>query len=309
MVTAFKNITQEDQNKEIQSVIEGDTLTTPALYGVTPASPAFAACGPDGSSLVSSYTPVKKERRKSGNIDRVGKSTHKKKYTAKLVFKASDNNTGLQEWCTNKALITDTDTPAASRTFAQSYDIGGVETFEILKGCHPTRVNITENKEDEIIYSVDLRVRDRTELTDADGGLTTPAWASADAAAPWKSDDGGLNHFTHNAINYALDGMSIDIEHIYAVSDPTESQLDMYARESIRNVSGSIDVIKSTSVLSIDAFADTPNAMSLILKAGTLTLSWTGVEFENPTGISFDPANSGPFIETFSFEANSVNAA
>lgn len=309
MVTAFVNHTQGDQNKEVQSGIEGDILTDATKYGVTPASLAFAACGPDGSTLESSYVPAKKERRKSGNIDRVGQSTHKKRYTAKLIFKASDNNVGLQEWCINKSLITDTDTPAASRTFAQSYDILGTETFEILKGCQPTRVNITINKEDEIIFSVDLRVRERIENTTANGGLTTPTWASADTGAPWKADDGGLNHFTHNSINYAIDGMSIDIEHIYSVSDPSESQLDMFARESMRNVSGSIDVIKSSSILSIDAFADTKRAMSLILKAATRTLSWTNVEFENPNGISFNPSDSGAFIETFSFTADTVALA
>ena len=260
-------------------------------------------------SLVSSYAPAKVERRKSGNIDRVGKSTHKKRYTAKLIFKASDNNVGLQKWCINKSLITDTDTPAASRTFVQSYDILGTETYEILKGCHPTRVNISVNKEGEIIYTVDLRVRERLETTSTNGGLTTPSWASADTGAPWRADDGGLNHFTHNGINYALDSMSIDIEHQYAVSDPTESLLDLFAKESLRNVSGSVSVIKSSSVLSIDAFADTPRGMSLVLKAATLTLTWTNVLFENPSGIGFSPTDSGAFIETFNFEADTISLA
>ena len=49
MVTTFKNHTQADQNKEVQTVVEGDTLTTATLYGVTPDSASFAACGPDGS--------------------------------------------------------------------------------------------------------------------------------------------------------------------------------------------------------------------------------------------------------------------
>ena len=311
MVTAFRNVTQADQNKEVQSVIEGDNLTTPTTYGVIPVNPAFVAVGPDGASLISSYAPIKIERRKTGNRDRVGKTTHKKKYTARLTFKASDNNVPLQKWCTNKSLITDLDTPAASRTFVQSYNVKGVQTYEILKGCHPTRVNIGVNKDGEIIYTVDLRVRERLESIATDGGITlsTGSFASPDTAAPFKADDGGLNHFVHNSIAYALDGMSIDIEHIYAVSNPTESQLDLYANESMRNVSGSVSVIKSDSVLLTDAFADTSRAMSLVLKAATTTLSWTNVLFENPSGIGFSPTDSGAFIETFNFEADTINLA
>ena len=310
MVTAFRNVTQADQNKEVQSVIEGDNLTTPTTYGVIPVNPAFVAVGPDGASLISSYAPIKIERRKTGNRDRVGKTTHKKKYTARLIFKASDSNVPLQKWCTNKSLITDLDTPAASRTFVQSYNVKGVQTYEILKGCHPTRVNKVIKKDGETMYTVDLRVRERLESIATDGGITlgTGSFASPDTGAPWKADDGGLNHFLHNAIAYAINDMSIDIEHQYAVSDPTESLFDLYANESIRNVSGSVSVIKSDSVLLTDAFADAVRSMSVVLKAAQLTDSFTNVLIDAPSGVSLSPTDSAGFIETFNFEADSVTS-
>ena len=142
----FVNQTQADTVKDVQSVIEGDIITTPISYGVIPTNPVFTTVGPDGSSIISSYTPTRSDKRRIGNLDKIGKSTYKKKYTAKLTFKASDNNINLQKWCTNKSVSGDVDTPAASRVFLQSYLVAGVETFEILKGCHPTKTNIAINK-------------------------------------------------------------------------------------------------------------------------------------------------------------------
>ncbi len=308
MVTAFVNITHADLVKEAQSSVEGDILTDAAKFGNPGASQTFLALGPDGARLVSTAEHKKKPRRKAGKKNRNGQQTIAKKYSAQIVFKASDNNVPLQKWCTNESLKTDVDTPAASRVFAQSYMVGANETFEILKGCLPKKTSKKVTK-DGVMYTVDLLVKERVQTTSADGGLTTPVWANPDTAAPWLADDGGLNHFTHDGNNYAIEGITIDIEHLYAESNPTELQLLMFANESIRNISGTVDVIKSSSVLSTAAWGDAKKAMSIVLKAATLTDSFTNVEFENPKGLDFDPDNSSAFIESFNFSADTISAA
>ena len=313
MVSAFVMSTQADRKKEVQSIIEGDNLTTPGTYGVIPANPNFTAVGPDGGTLVVKYEPSRTIRRKAGNLDRNGKTTNKKKYTATLTFKASDNNLALQKWCINKSAITDTDTPAASRAFLHSYTVGGTETYEVVTGCHPTKCTITLNAEGEISYSVELmcRNREQSQLTDATDIFTlgTGSFASADTAAPWVSSDGGVNHFTFKAVNYAIESMTIDITHEYAMADPTESQLILFAQEGLRDVSGSVTIIKSGVVVSDTAFADELNSMSIVLKSGQLTLSFVDTIFESPQGVEIDPNSADKFVDDYAYEASSVTAA
>ena len=311
MVSGFAPVTQADQVKQPQYVVEGDILTTPANYGTVPDNPSFTAVGSDGVTLQSSYAPVKDEKRKTGNIDRVGKITHKKKYTANLVFKATDNNTGLQQWCVDKSVKADTDTPAASITLVQSYNVAGTETFEILKGCLPTSVSISIDGQADITYTVGLMVQDRTETTSSNGGLTlgSGSFATADTSVAWLADDGGTNHFTYNSNNYALSSMSISVNHDYAMVSPTENQLDIFAKESMRNISGTIDVIKSNSVILADAFADTQRSMSIVLKASTLTMSFTNVLLDSPDGVSLDPKSTDSLIESFNFDADTVTTS
>lgn len=311
MVNSMVPHTQADLVKEVQHISEGDCLTTPTKYGVIPTNPDFTAAGPDGSSLVSTYKPSIVKRRKAGSRTRNGISVTKKKYTARLMFKASDNNVALQKWCINESAAADTDTPAAPKTFLKSYYIGGTETFEIFYGCQPEKTNIGVNKDGEIVYTVDLRCKTIDENQDADGGITlgTGSFASADSGAPWKTGDGGANHFTHNSNNYGLEGMSIDITRQYAVQDPAETLEDLMAAETILDPTGSVEIQKSDINISTDARATSARAMSLVLKAATLTLTWTNVIFDDHTGLDHKGDNPNLLTDNENFSAATLVAA
>ncbi|MCV0398551.1 MAG: hypothetical protein K5785_00995 [Nitrosarchaeum sp.] len=311
MVTAIVPHSHVDLEKEVQTIIEDDVLTNPTNIGVIPTNPTFLAVGPDGGSIVSTFSPTKRDRRKAGTRTRIGISVTKKKYTARLVFKASDNNLALQKWCINESAKGGTVTPAATRTFLKSYLVGATETYEIFRGCVPEKTNIGVSKDGEIIYTVDLKCKTIVENQTANGGITlgTGAFASPDTAAPWKASDGGANAFAHNSINYGLEGMSIDITREYAVQDPSESLEDMMYAETINTVSGSVDIQKSNIAISTDARATTLRAMTLVLKAATLTLTFANANFDGHTGLDHDPTSSALLTDSENFTADSVVAA
>ena len=303
--------TQVDLVKEVQSVIEDDILTTPANFGVIPVNPAFAAVGPDGGSIVITYTPELAKRKKAGSLTRSGVLVLKKAYRAKLEFKASDNNVALQKWCKNKSAKGNTGTPAASRTFVKSYLDGVTETFEIFSGCVPEKTNYAVNKSGEIIYSVDLicKTFDRNQI--ADGGITlgTGSFATPDVAAPWITADGGNGAFTYNAKKYGVISFSADITRAWADQNPSESLEVMMLTETDYVPSGTITVEKDDITLGADQLATTPRASSIVLKAATMTDTFTNVIFENHTGPDHSGNDTASLTDGGSYSADDFVSA
>jgi len=303
--------THADLNKEVQSVIEGDFLTTNNNLGTMPANPAFSAVGPDGGSIVITYIPELKKRRKAGSVTRTGVLVLKKAWRARLQFKASDSNVALQKWCKNKSAIGGTVTPAASRSFLKSYYDGTTETFEIFRGCVPEKTNYAISKSGEIIYIVDLICKTFERNQTADGGITlgTGSFASADTAAPWITTDGGNGSFTYNLKKYGIVSFSMDISRVWADQNPSEALEIMMITEVEYNPSGSITVEKSDITLDADQLATTPRAASLVLKSGTMTDTLTNAIFEGHTGPDHDGENSTSLTDGGSFSADDFVSA
>jgi len=303
--------TQVDLNKEVQSIIEGDILTDPTLYGVTPTDPNFLAVGPDGGMIEITYSPEILKRKKPGSLIRSGTSVLKKSWKAKLVFKASDNNLALQKWCKNKSLKADTDTPAASRTFFKSFDSFETdETYTIFRGCVPEKTNYTISKSGEIIYTVDLDCKTYEQNILANGGFSgTPVFASPDSAAPWQTQDGGSGAFTHNSKKYGIESFSVDIIRQWAIQDPSEALENVMVAESDYVPSGTITIQRSDNEISDDALDTIPRTMSLVLKSSTLTDTWTGTIFEGHTGLNHDGTNPVGLTDTETFSATDFVSA
>lgn len=304
---------QADVIKEVQSVIEGDILTDPTVFGDVPTDPAFDAVGPDGGSISITYSPEIKKSKKAGALIRSRAVPVKKGWTAKLVFKASDANVVLQKWCKNKSAKGATVTPAASRTFVKSYAIGtaAVETYEVYSGCVPSKTNYAINANGELIYTVDLICKTFDRNTTADGGITlgTGSFASPDTGAPWITSDGGAGAFTHNTKKYGLQSFSVDIIRQYADQNPGEGMELMMLAESDYVVSGSATIEKSDSLLDDDALATTPRAMSIILKSGTMTDTFTNAIFEGHTGLDHAGDNSSGLTDDVSYSADDFVSA
>ena len=299
---------QSDLIKEVQSAIEGDVLTDPTKFGVHISDPAFLAVGPDGGSITVTYNPTINKRKKAGALIRSGTNITKKAWTAKLTFKASDNNVALQKWCKNKSAKGGIVTPAASRTFLKSYGVGTAltETFEVYYGCLPTKTNYTINASGEVIYTVDLVCKTVVQTTSANGGIIigSGSFASPDTAAPWINTDGGAGAFIHNTKKYGLISLSVDIIRQYAEQNPSESLEIMMLAESDYVVSGSATIEKSDILLDTDALGTTSRAMSIALKAATLTDTFTNAIFEGHTGLSHDGSDSAGLTDSLAWSAD-----
>ena len=322
MVNAFKNHVHADMVKNPQYVSEGDILTTPADYGEDVTNPTYIDIDIDGARLVVTSAEERVERRQAGNMGRIGKSTHKERYTANLTFNASglvglNGNAALQIWCINESLITDATTAAASFQFLQSYAIGGVETFETLQGCLPTRCQITVGS-GHIVYSVDLSVKKFNQSTTATNVIGAGAYATKLVDVPWVASDGGVDHFdygtTSSEVAEALDNMTITIDRQYGKSSPTEVIQDMFNQETIRNVGGSVAIIVRNSTIIADAFSiprPTLKSMNIVLRAtaGGVTIAITNVTFESPSGRNPDPSSADAWLDSYTFEAESIAAS
>lgn len=312
-LSAHVPTSQGDLNKEVQTVIEDDILTTPSNYGTIPTNPSFTAVGPDGGKIMLTYSPELIKTKKVGSLVRTRVQVAKKSYKARLEFKASDNNTALQKWCKNKSAKGGTVTPAASRTFVHSYNIGqgSTETYEIFSGCLPEKTNITINRSGEIIYIVDLDCKTFTRSTAANGGITlgSGSFASADAGTPWLTVDGGAGAFTYNSVKYGIVSLSIDITRTWAMQNPSESLENVMMAESGFDVSGTLEVEKSDSVMDNDALATTARAVSIVLKSGTMTDTFTNFIFEGHTSPEFDGASTEALTDSGSFSADDYVSA
>lgn len=314
MVTAFKNHVHADVVKNVQYIKEGDMLTSAAVYGVVPTNPDFLLIDVDGGRMVATTAYEKVERRKAGTMGRINKTTHKERYTATVTFNASDDNADLQIYCINESAITDNDTPSNSLAFVQSYKIAGTETFEQLLGCLPTRCNITIGSSGHIVYTVEFMVKQRIEDTSGPligtGSFDSNAPLTGD---PWKASDGGADHFDWNSTAEALNSMTITLDRQYGKSSPTESIRDMFNQETIRAISGNVEIITRTSTLLGEAMTPnpTPRAMNIVLKSGSggVTIAFTGATFENASGRDPDPFSADAWTDNFNFEAQTIAAS
>jgi len=312
MVNAFKNHVHADMFKNPMYILEGDILTTPANYGADVVNPAWIDMDIDGARMLVSSAEERVERRQAGNMGRIGKSTHKERYTANITFNASTGNNVLQEWCIDESLIADNKTASNSISVLQSYKINGTETFEVIQGCLPTRCQITIGS-GHIVYSVDLASRSFEQSTTVPIALGSGAYATQLTTVPWVASDGGVDHFDWDTVAEALDNMTITIDRQYGKSSPTEVIKDLFNQETIRNVGGSIAVIVRNSDIISDAFTipRVPKAMNIVLKSGTggITIAFTNCTLESPSGRNPDPASAEAWQDAYTFEAETAAAS
>ena len=72
----------------------------------------------------------------------------------------------------------------------------------------------------------------------------------------------------------------------------SESQELLMSAESMIEFTGSVSIQKSDNKIADDALSTAKRAMSFVLKASGLTLTWTNVIFEGHTGPEHDGSNS-----------------
>jgi len=107
--------------------------------------------------------------------------------------------------------------------------------------------------------------------------------------------------------------MTITIDRQYGKSSPTEVIKDMFNQETVRNVGGSIAVIVRNSDIISDAFTipRVNKAMNITLKSGSggIVIAFTNCTLESPSGRNPDPASAEAWLDSYTFEAETIAAS
>jgi hypothetical protein len=302
-IPSYTSANQESVVKEVQWVTEGNIITNPELYGVTPASAAFQ--GERAATLTWSHDPTLEETRKSGDLNRINQQLTKQIFTGTLVTKIVDDVT--LKWAMNEA--GGAGTMDESRTFVKSYMVDETETFEIATGCLPTRAILRLNNGAELILEVQMRAKDVSENQTADGGLTTPTWeATPLTGAPIKADDGGAGQFDYNSVDYAEAGMTIEVVHDLTLLEPSESLTPIHARAGMRSVSGSFDIQgRPDLVMRADQKAGTARALVRVISTSpSITATFTNAVLQNYASDPHDPTAGAVLVESINFQADDL---
>ena len=292
-------VTQRDVVNEPQYIVEGITV---ALYGVTPADPAFTAAGQNGS-LVKDTDPTVAEKRLSGKIDRQEKTKTREKNAVTLKTMMLSADEPLLAWAQN--LPNGAGTPDESRTFFWSYNDDAIspnETFEQFKGCKPQTSTLTIDNEGYLTLEITMSCKtitvDTTGPTLGSGSLATPL-----VGTPLIASDSGAEPFTYNGAAYEQKGFSITVAFTEAIQDASGLQTDLFRRPTQRTITGSIDLFKKSDVFDVDARAVVTRAASLVVETAMITATFTRFLFM-PSGEEITGDTSEASIETKNFEAD-----
>ncbi len=295
-----------DQVNPVQYHLEGNVKTAPAEYGVLDtASPGFTAAGRN-ALLEAVSTPRFEDTRKAGSPSRVLRTKTKEAHRAVLVTQIVNDT--LLKWA--MLAPNGSGTCEESFTFLKSYYVNQTLTYEIFLGCLPEEGIIRVTNDGLLQLEIQMRCSDIYETQAANGGMTTPSLATDElSGTPWKADDGGSNRLQINSINYYEMGFSVQVSTKYSVTNPSENQKDLHARPVVQDVRGSIDVVRSSLVISNDSLAGTARNIVIVLKAATSTMTLASCVFDDRRGPKHDPNDTTTLTEPKSFTGPTVAIA
>jgi hypothetical protein len=158
-----------------------------------------------------------------------------------------------------------------SLTFLMSQQMNNAgvlaEYFILAKGCtcDSTSVDISL----ESVNVSQTWIANDIPIPTTAHGLTTPTFASAITASPWTGLSAGGSSLTHNGNTYVLRGFSCSIGHNTDQFQPIGESNVFATIPTIRDISGSFDVVHEDNALSTDTEAVVARAASVKLSADT----------------------------------------
>ena len=304
MVSAWNISTKKDIVKPLQFVTEGDSVTTPSLFGVTPtASPAFTAAGLNSEIDINPDFPYE-DINVLGSEDIVDAVVTGELHAFRCRFQPTD--TVLINYAI-AAAGGGLGTIDASLSFAYSEYIDGVENFTLLKGCRPTNLNLTLQRgtwEAEMTWvASDIIVP----ITTANAGLTTPTWATIPTASPLTHSGAGSDPFTFNAVSYPERRFALNIVRDLGILSVNGQNPIIYTKPVARRITYNVDVfLKSTTLRSEVETKTARTASYKFTSSPAKTLTFTNSIITNwnrtPSASSIDA-----FIESITCRAEGIS--
>jgi len=251
MVTAQNITTKQDIVKPLQYVTEGDRITSPALYGVTPSSATFIIVGntveinpqPDVAHLDVSVL---------GTEDLVNAVLTGRAYTFGFRWQPIDFDLMRYIWNSTGTV----NGPDSSLSFTWSELINGVEHFSHVRGFTPTTLSLTLERG---VWEAEMAgiAQDITVKNTTDGNAGTPVYLSSETtSAPVSHTDAGANPFTWNANVYGERRFTCTITRDAAIQAVNGENDIIYSKPSTRGI-----------VFGVDAFLGTHSATPTELQA------------------------------------------
>ena len=274
-VSAHNVTTKRDIVKELQFVTEGDSVTTPSLYGATPSSSTFALVGnnteiniqPDVQHMDVSVL---------GSEDVIDAVKTQSLYA----FTLRNNPVDLTLW---KYLWNSSGTgalsPDSSLSFTYSFNLDGTEYYQHMRGCRPTSgtLSVSRGMWDQ---SMTFIAKDITVPATSSGDPGTPVYQSSEtSSSPVVHSDGGGNPFTWNSVTYGERSFSTTVNRNMAVMAVNGETDITYTKATDRGITFTSDVFSGTdsneTTMYTDYEAKTARAASYKFKSsGSITLTY-----------------------------------
>jgi len=250
MVVATNPVTKADIIKPLQFIGEGNRVTTPALYGVTPASSTFILVG--NNIEINPQPDVQhSDTMVLGKEDLIGAVKTMSNYT--FSFRWEPIDTAIMAY-----IIDDTvanggtggiGSPDESLSFTWSERINGTEFFNHVRGFTPTSLTVSLERgkwsAEMAGIAQDITIRSTTD------GNTTPTYVAVETTSdPRGHLDITSTPFTWNSLNFGERRFSLSVTRDIAIQDVNGTADILFARPSTRNISFSTDVFSGSPAAS-----------------------------------------------------------
>lgn len=240
--------TKRDFVKVLQYVGDGDSVTDPSLYGVTPTDPTFIAVGkvtdinlqPDIQHQDSDVL---------GNEDIIDAVKTGELHAFQISFEMRDTVLIDYAFAPSGGGVSSID---ESLTFMFSEYLNGVENFTAMYGCRPTSCTATLNmgvwEATMTFIAQDITVPDATSPWAAE----TPTHASEPATAAMSHSGAGADPLTWNSVTYPESRFSTTVTRGMALQKINGVDTIIYCKASTRRIEFSTDALIKTNVLEQD---------------------------------------------------------
>lgn len=302
-ITAHNITTKRDIVKPLQWVTEGDSVSTPSLYGVTPtSSPAFAIAGHNiDFDLTLDIKDLNTEV--LGSEDVVDAVKTEELFAFKVGYELIDTtllNYGIAASGGGAGTIDE------SLSFAFSEYLDGTQYYTLMKGCRPTSTTLSLERGKWMVDQTYICSDIIQPISTANAGLTTPTWVSISTSSPLTHSTAGP--FTWNSVTYPESKFSCTITREMAVMAQNGQTKITYCKAGARRINFSIDAFVKNVDLETDFRAKTLRTASYVIKntATTKTLSFVNCVIKNLQK-SRSATSSDAYRDTLDVQAESVS--
>jgi hypothetical protein len=269
MVSAHNVTTKKDFVLPLQWVTEGDSIATPANFGVTPSSPSYTAAGrvmevQIGRDIVD--TPVNV----MGDEDVFDQIKNEELYS--FTVKSQIYDTTLLKYGVNPC--NGVGTIDESLSFKFSKNISGTEVFTKMTGCRAASTSLTVERGawemEQTWVCKDISIDNST-----DPDTTPTNVTSIPTTTVWRHQDLGTSPFLWNSVNYGERRFSLAVTRDLGMMKVNGENQILFSKPSHRGIEFSVDVIRSGQTLVTDFEDKTKRAAVYEINDGSAQINFT----------------------------------